>query len=68
MVILVYYLLVVWMAGGFVRFRRLAGLGALSLAIAFFVAGMDLTRPRTSFGAREAVTVTETTAGAFSME
>lgn len=64
MLILV-YLVLDWVAGGFVKFRRVFGLVILSLAVAFFLAGMDLTRPRTSFGAREAVTVTETVAGAF---
>jgi hypothetical protein len=63
MVILVYYLIVVLMAGGFVRFRRFGGLLFLALIAAFYLAGMDLTRPRESFGAREAVTVTETVAG-----
>jgi hypothetical protein len=38
------------------------------MAVAFVVAGLKVTRPRTSFGAREAVTVTETVAGSFSTE
>jgi hypothetical protein len=50
------------------RSRRFGGLLFLALIAAFLLAGMDTTRPRESFGAREAVTVTETVAGAFSKE